>query len=126
MSQLAALGLFAFQLETAPIDGIARRADWKHARAARVGARDAFQFVGPGDESVRVGGTIAPGTVGKFSSIETLRSMAATGDTYQFVRGDGRVLGSFVILSLDDEGKYLTVDGVPMKVDFVLELARVD
>ena len=91
-----------------------------------MGARDASQFVGPGDDSLSIGGCVVPEGGGSFASIETLRDMAATGEVYPFVEGTGRVLGNFVIVGLDERAGYLMDDGRPRKVDFTLDLSRVD
>jgi len=124
--QLAALGLFVFQLPTLPFDELRRRQEWRHARVQRVGARDASQFLGPGDDVVTIGGVLMPGVAGSYASIVTLRDMAAQGDSYPFVDGIGQVWGSFVITALDERRGFLLDNGVPRKVDFALDLVMVD
>jgi phage protein U len=52
---LMSLGMFAFALPTLAHDELQRRMDWRHARTARIGARDATQYVGPGDETISLG-----------------------------------------------------------------------
>lgn len=122
--KLAALGLFVFDLATLPFGEMSRRRDWRHARSERVGARDALQFTGPGQERVTLQGAIVPGVAGSFASIETLREMADTGDVYQLADGSGRVWGGFVIVTLDDRRRSITVDGAPRWIDFSVELDR--
>jgi phage protein U len=123
--QLASLGMFVFELDTALFDAVRRRRGWRHSREARVGARDASQFAGPDDESIELPGCVMPAAIGSFSAIDTLVAMAETGETYQFIRGDGRVEGSFVITGLDTDAGYITIDGVPQRVDFTVSLFRV-
>jgi len=125
MSQLAALGLFCFQLDALLYGDYRRRTGWRHAKDPRIGARDAVQFVGPDDDTISLGGSVVPFVHGSFTALDTLSSMADTGATYQFVRGDGRVEGSFVITGLDTQASNLMVDGVPQRVDFTLDLLRV-
>lgn len=124
--QLAALGLFVFQLATLPFSELRRRQEWRHARVQRVGARDAAQFVGPGEDTVSIGGVLLPEAAGSYAAIDTLREMAAQGERYPFVDGTGRVWGSFVITGLDEGRTHLLNNGVPRKVDFTLDLLMVD
>ncbi len=124
--QLAALGLFVFEFATWPFDQLSRRTDWTHASTPRVGARDASQFVGPGEERLTIAGALVPEAAGSFASIDTLRRMAAEGEEYQFVLGTGEVWGSYVITGMDETRRYLTDDGTPRMIDFTLDLRRVD
>ena len=125
MSRLAALGLFCFQLDALLYNDYRRRMGWRHAKDPRIGVRDAVQFVGPDDDTISLGGTIVPFVHGSFTALDTLVAMGDTGETYQFVRGDGRVEGSFVLTGLDTQGSDLMIDGVPQRVDFTLDLLRV-
>ena len=123
---LAALGLFVFETASLPFGEFTRREDWRHVRSPRIGERDAVQFVGPGEDRVTIAGCLIPGYAGRHSAIETLRDMAASGEPQALLDGTGAVWGSYTIDSLDRRGSYLTIDGVPRKVDFTLELSRVD
>lgn len=123
---LAALGLFVFELPSASFDEIIRRTDWRYAAGARVGARDAYQFVGPGDDTLSIPGSIYPEAIGSYGAIDTLRAMAEEGEAYQFVEGTGRVLGSFVITALDERSSTFLDNGVPRRKDFQLDLKRVE
>ena len=124
--KLASLGLFVFDLASLPFDDLARKRDWRHARSERVGARDAFQFVGPGQDKVTLGGCIIPGVAGSATSIQTLAEMADAGGVHQFADGTGRVYGGFVIQSIDMRGSVIMDGGVPRKVDFTIEIERAE
>ena len=54
---LMSLGMFPFSLPTLAHDDLSRRTAWRHATSQRIGARDASQYVGPGEESITIGGT---------------------------------------------------------------------
>ena len=123
---LAALGLFVFDMATFPFSDLSRRSAWNHARSARVGARDASQYVGPGDDQVSISGMICPEAAGSYGAIDTLRAMADEGEAWPFVDGTGVVWGNYIITSLDERRASLLVDGVPRKIDFAIELIRVD
>jgi len=122
---LASLGLFVFELATFPFSEQTRRRGWKHARTARVGAPDAAQFVGAGDDKITLSGILAPEAVGSYGAIDTLIDMADAGDAYQLVDGTGRVWGAFVIEAIDERRKHLMIDGVPRLIDFAVDLGRV-
>lgn len=124
MSQLAALGLFVFEYATWPFEELKRRTDWTFANNPRVGARDALQFVGPGQEQVQIAGRLCPEAAGSYGAIETLRAMAALGDEHQLVMGNGDVWGSFVITGMDETRKAILDDGTPRMIDFTLDLLR--
>ncbi|RMB26236.1 hypothetical protein C8J47_3554 [Sphingomonas sp. PP-F2F-G114-C0414] len=123
---LLSIGLFAFSIDTLAFDEISRRASWRHATSARIGARDATQFTGPGDETISLPGTVYNEIVDGRVSIDELRRMADTGDAWSLVDGLGYVYGAFVITSIDDRGKAFFPDGTPRQIDFAIDLLRVD
>jgi len=123
---LMALGMFLFEIGTLPFDELQRKTDWQHARSARVGARDATQFVGPGDETVSLSGAVYTELTDGRVSIDDLRALADAGEALPLVDGSGTVYGNFVITALDERHAYLMADGTPRRIDFGLDLLRVD
>ncbi|WP_242415536.1 phage tail protein [Sphingomonas panni] len=123
---LMSLGLFPFSLPTLAHDDLSRRTAWRHATASRIGARDAVQYVGPGEESVSIGGTAHAELTDGRACLDQLRDMAATGQAWPLVDGAGTVFGAFVIQTLDEKHKALFPDGTPRAIEFSLELLRVD
>ena len=122
---LAALGLFVFEAATFPFAELAARADWRHASAPRVGARDASQYIGPGEETISLPGALLPEAGASFGAIATLRAMAEEGEAWPFIDGGGTVWGSYIIVSMDQRRRAMLVDGTPRVIDFTLELRRV-
>ena len=88
---LLSLGLFAFSIDTLAFDEVARRASWRHATSTRIGARDATQFTGPGEETIALPGTVYNEIADGRVSIDELRRMADTGDAWSLVDGRGYV-----------------------------------
>lgn len=123
---MLSLGMFVFSLATLPYQDFSRRTDWKHARTARVGARDASQFTGPGSDTLQLKGYIAPEFAGDITSLDTLREMAGSGEAYPLVDGTGRVLGAWVIDSIDEGQSVFFADGTPRRIDFTIDLHQVD
>lgn len=123
---LMALGQFVFQLSTVAYHELQRATAWRHGASSRVGAREALQFVGPGEDTLILTGTLVPELAGRLDSLDTLRAMADAGRAYAMVDGTGRVMGAWVILRLQQTASALTQDGLPRRTDFTLELKRTD
>lgn len=125
-SMLLALGQFVFELSTLAYQDFKRSNDWRHASNSRVGARAGYQFVGVGDDSVSLSGWVAPGQVGSYASIAALRAMGDSGQAFALVSGMGEVFGQYVIKQLEETGTYHDRRGRPGRVEFSLQLTRVD
>jgi phage protein U len=123
---LMALGMFLFEIGTLPYEEMQRKMDWRHARSARIGAGDATQFVGPGDETVNFSGAVYAELSDGIVSLDDLRAMADQGEALPLVDGGGRVYGNFVITALDERHTYLMSDGTPRRIDFGIDLLGVD
>ncbi len=123
---MAALGLFVFGLHTVPYQQLSRQTQWRHPANARVGRRPARQFVGPGDDTITLSGTLYPEITGGKVSLALLREMAATGKAWPLIEGNGTFHGLFVIDDLAETGSVFFPDGAARKIDFSLKLIRVD
>jgi phage protein U len=124
---LACLGQFVFDLTNLSYQELQRRTSWKHASTSRVGGRAARQFTGPGDDTITLTGWFAPGQLGgKLAALAELRTMGDAGEAYALVDGAGSVYGAFVIEGLDEGQTLHDKDGTPRRVDFTLNLMRVD
>jgi len=123
---LMALGMFIFSLPTLAHDELRRKADWLHARNARIGARDATQFTGPGDETISLSGSVHAEITDGRVSIDDLRAMADAGEALPLTDGAGTIYGSFVITAIDERHSYLMADGRASRIDFGIDLLRVD
>lgn len=124
--QLMSLGMFVFGLPTLAFDDFQRKASWRHSTNARVGARDAAQFVGIGAETMSIAGTAYAELSDGVASIDELRDMADTGEHWPLVDGAGRIYGAFVIETIDEKHRRLFADGRARAIDFAIELLRVD
>lgn len=123
---LLAIGLFPFAIATIVHDDLQRRASWTHATSSRIGARDATQFAGVGPETLSIRGTAYAELSDGRASLDELRAMADTGNAWSVVDGAGQVYGAFVIQGIDEGLKELGPDGRPRKIDFNIDLLRVD
>lgn len=123
---MLSLGMFVFSLATLTFDELQRKMDWRHAKSERHGARAASQFLGPGEDTVSLPGSIVPGVAGDYGSLRRLREMAASGDAWPLVDGSGTVLGQFRIVAIDESQTYHAAGGLARRIDFTLDLDRAD
>lgn len=123
---MLALGMFVFSLSTAAYQELQRQTEWRHASNSRVGAAPARQFTGRGDDSITLPGVILPELAGSALSLDALRLMANTGKAWPMVEGSGRIYGLWVIESLSETKTIFFRDGTPRRIEFTLNLKRID
>src|SRR5687767_9238564 len=99
---MMALGTLVFSLSTLAYQQLPRSSSWRPASGERVGARAARQFVGPGDDTIKLSGLVAPEITGTPASLETIRSLADEGRPLSLVDGAGQVHGAYVIDGLEE------------------------
>jgi phage protein U len=126
MSAIMSLGMFVFSIPTLAYDQLQRRSDFRHARNARVGARDAAQYLGPGDETIALSGTVYAELTDGEASLDELRAIATAGEANPLICATGKVYGNFVIVGLDERHRDFFPDGTARGIDFALDLLRVD
>ncbi len=123
---MLALDQFVFGMDTLPFQELQRQTQWKHRGNSRVGARDARQFLGPGDDQVTINGVLVPQITGRADSLQELRAMADQGDAYVLVDATGLVHGAFVIEAVNHSEAGHTRDGEARRIEFTIGLVRVD
>ena len=123
---LMSLGEFVFALDSVPYETLSRKTNWRFGRSERIGALAAAQFLGPGEESISLAGLLAPPDIGAYARLDALRDLAASGEAHDLVDSEGVVHGRFTIESLDESQSHILDGGIPRKVDFTLELKRVE
>ena len=123
---LMSLGQFVFQLQDLAYSELQRSTAWRHASNSRVGARPALQYVGQGDDTITLSGTLVPEIAGTLQSLVTLRDMADAGDAYAMVDGAGRIFGAWVIDRIEEGGSAFTPDGIARRTSFTIALRRSD
>ncbi|SCZ38177.1 MULTISPECIES: phage tail protein [Pseudomonas] len=123
---MLALGMFVFSLSTAAYQELQRQTDWRHASSGRVGAAPARQFIGRGEDSITLPGVILPELAGSALSLDALRLMANTGKAWPMVEGSGRIYGLWIIESLSETKTLFFRDGTPRRIEFTLNLKRID
>lgn len=123
---MAALGQFIFALDNLAYQELRRSSHWRHPSNSRVGARPARQYVGPGEETITLTGLQVPEFMGDRKALDRLRKMADSGKAYSLVNGAGEPFGAWVIESIEETGTIFIREGVPRRVEFTINIARVD
>jgi phage protein U len=121
---MTALGMFVFERAALPFDERQRRSDWRHAANGRVGARDALQFVGPGEDVISLSGTAYAELSDGEASLDQLRELADEGEAQPLIDDDGVVVGYYVIAAIDERRKNFGFGGRALSIDFGIDLRR--
>ena len=120
------LGQFVFELVSTPYQSSQQQMGWRHPSNSRVGLRPARQFLGRDEETVTLSGLLLPEISGGEPSLDTLRAMADEGAAYVLIDGNGKLLGVFVIESIDLTRSLFFTDGTARRIEFTLTLKRAD
>lgn len=123
---MMALGMFVFAVPTAAYQQLQRQTAWRHASQSRVGQRPAYQYLGPGEDTISLSGVLFPEHTGGRVSLDLLRVMAEQGKAWPLIEGTGRIYGLWSITSVNETASVFFRDGMPRKIEFELALTRVD
>lgn len=123
---MLALGLFVFMRQTLPYQSMQHDISWRWPSSSRVGERPAFQFLGVEEEKITLSGTLYPEITGGRVSLQALKLMADEGKAWSLIEGTGTIYGMFVVNSVRQTHVDFFSDGTARKIDFNLELTRVD
>lgn len=120
------LGMFVFMLKTAPYNQLQRKNSWRHPEQQRIGQRPAYQFLGPGEDTITLSGTLMPEITAGRLSLDLIRAMAEDGKAWPLIEGSGRMYGFWAVEEVSETSSEFFRDGVPKKIEFSLSLKRVD
>ncbi|MNO78912.1 Phage P2 GpU [compost metagenome] len=123
---MMALGAFIFGLPTLAYQELQRSTEWRHTSTSRIGTNPASQFLGRGEDTISLPGTMLPGLAGSPISLDLLRKMADTGKAWPLIGGTGRIYGIWVITSISETQQIFFQDGMPRRYEFTISLKRID
>lgn len=123
---MMALGMFVFETSTVPYQELQHRTEWRHSSQSRVGDRPAYQYLGPGADTITLSATLLPEFTGGRVDLDDIRDMADQGRAWPLVEGTGRQYGLWVITGVDETSSTLYRDGAAAKIEFSLTLEHVD
>lgn len=121
---MMALGAYRFGIPTAAYQQLTRAAEYRWPAQERFGQHAALQYTGPGSETITLTGVIYPGYRGGSGQLDSMRALAATGQPQTLIDGFGRILGRWVIESVQEQASVFAAAGVPRRQDFTMQLRR--
>ncbi|MBI0060312.1 hypothetical protein B6D17_04130 [Gilliamella apis] len=119
-------GFFVFCLKTLPYKNMRINKSWNWASNNRVNKRSALQFTGPNNETISLSGSVYSEITHGRVSLEVLERMAYLSIPMPLIEGDGVPLGFFVLNSVEKTYTELNRHGSPLKIDFTINLTKVD
>ena len=120
------LGQFVFINATVPFQEFSRSQSWKHPSQNIVGGGlPPVQYTGRENDEITIGAELRPEITGGANSIEYLRRMADTGKPHPLILGNGRLMGSFVITAVSENGSEINRDGTARAISFSMTLKKV-
>ncbi len=120
---MLALGDYRFSVDTAAYQELVRATGYRWTAQPRLGRPPARQFLGVGDDTVTLRGVVYPHHRGGLGQVDAMRAEAERGRPLPLVAGDGRVLGRWTILRIEETQPAHWAGGAPRRQDFRLELA---
>lgn len=117
-------GMFPFMIATATYQQLQRSTNWRHPSSSRVGDMPAYQFVGRGEDTITLDGSIVP-EFGSQMSITALRTMGDTGKPFPLISGTGKVYGLYIMTDVSETQTYFFSNGKPRKIEFSIKLTMV-
>lgn len=120
---MMALGHYRFSIATAAYQSLERATSWRWSAQDRLGRLPAQQYLGPGEDTITLTGVIYPHYRGGLGQIDAMRAEAGRGAPLDLVDGRGRVWGAWVVRAIRESQSRMLANGVPLRVDFSIELA---
>lgn len=117
------LGAFQFSLPTAAYEKLTRHTEWRWVAQDRLGRKPARQYLGPGDETITLEGTVFPGFRGGLNQVRDMRREADKGTPLLLVDSLGYIHGYHCIQSLEESRSGLHTNGAPRKITFTMTLS---
>ena len=124
------LGSIVFSISTRSFEELQRKCEYRWATMERLGRRPAKQWIGVGTDDITISGVVFPlletgtSSVVGIGQIEEMRKLAEEGNPQDLVDGMGKILGRFVIESIDETASHHLDNGAPRQQEYSLSLSR--
>lgn len=118
------LGALSIQVAPFNVHDVSETGDTEYAVKPVVGREPPLEFVGEGGNEMSLSGRLFPHEFGGLSELDVLQQMRSSGKPQYLMRGDGRPLGWFAILTVDAKSSFLDRKGVGRRVDVSISLRR--
>lgn len=117
------LGSYQFGLSTAAYQELMRRSGYRWASQDRFGQSPARQYTGPETETIELSGVIYAEFRGGTGQLSEIRALAAKGLPQRLIDGTGRMMGRWVIESVEETQSTFAAKGYPRKQEFTLHIS---
>lgn len=115
---------YYFNLDTAAFDELQRKTAFRWAGQERLTRDIAQQAIGQGEDKLTLKGAIFPPFKGGIGQLNELRLIGRRLQPLSLVTGYGEVLGSWCLVSVDEDQSALLAGGIPRKQAFNLEFVK--
>ncbi len=109
-----------------PVDEVEPTAAADFAIKPVLGVRPRREFMGEGEETLTLSGRLLPSKIGGLLELESLQSIRRAGEAVPVMRGDGTMLGWFVITQISSPHGNLERDGIGFTIDYRITMARTE
>jgi len=116
------LGGFRFSVPGINYSQLSRRYHYRWMPQMVIGSRPAQQYLGPGEEELRIHGIIYPHAYGGYSQLNGIRAAAEIGTPMGLASAKGIYFGPWCVRMVIDEQEYFHPNGDPRRVEFDIEL----
>lgn len=117
-------GEVVFEVAPLNVHEVDRTTRTDFAEKPIMGVPPQLEYVGEGGEDLTFRGRLFPQQLGGLADLATLHHMRKSGTAHHLMRGDGLVMGWFVIVEIREASKHLDGEGVGKVVDFEMLLKR--
>lgn len=118
------LGSFQFGLSTAAYQDLTRRAGYRWASQDRFGQEPALQSTGPESQTMTLAGVIYAEFRGGTGQLDALRALGSKQEPLRLIDGNGKLLGRWVIESVEEKQSVFASKGYPRKQEFSLQIKK--
>jgi phage protein U len=123
---LLQVGPLQFTIDPLNAHAIERSASTEFAKKDVIGRRKIYEHTGEGDDRYTVHGRLFPYKLGGLGALALAHTVREQASPQMVVRGDGKVLGWFVITEITERQEYLAGDGVGQMIEMELIMERAD
>jgi phage protein U len=121
---MLALGNYFFSWLTASYQNKTESRNYRWEVQNVIGQFPLYQYMGPGEQDLKLDGVIYSNYHGGILQLPLMKATAKQGEPLMLVDGLGNVLGKWVITHLEEKQTAFCSNGLPRKVEFVLELKK--
>ncbi|ROS05668.1 hypothetical protein EDC56_1214 [Sinobacterium caligoides] len=127
------LGVFPFYINTASYEQLQHTASYQWAEQKRLNRSSfkhvgiggpSYQYMGPGEQTVNLNGTIYPQYKGERISLSALRLSASLGVALPLINAKGLLFGRWFIEKIDQSDNHFYPNGEAKKICFSLTIKR--